>query len=161
MAGIALTLAAVLTVANLGISDKESLIASGRPVYFELTPVDLRSLMQGDYMRLNFRLPGNVERSVGELAGATRPRVVAGGDARGIAAVRRRDEGRPLAGDEIRVELTLRDGRWIIVSDAWFFREGDGARWQAARYGEFRVAEDGRALLVGMADKDLRAISAR
>jgi uncharacterized membrane-anchored protein len=46
------------------------------------------------------------------------------------------------------------------VTDAWFFREGDAERWQKARYGEFRVAPDGRALLVGMADADLRPIAA-
>ena len=38
------------------------------------------------------------------------------------------------------------------------FREGDGQRWEQARYGEFRVEPDGRALLVGMADAQLRPI---
>ena len=39
------------------------------------------------------------------------------------------------------------------------FEEGDGKRWEAARYGEFRVAADGQALLVGMADAQLRPIA--
>ncbi|MET0351671.1 MAG: GDYXXLXY domain-containing protein, partial [Rhizobacter sp.] len=46
-----------LAVANVGIARKEALIAHGRTVLVELAPVDPRSLMQGDYMRLNFRLP--------------------------------------------------------------------------------------------------------
>jgi uncharacterized membrane-anchored protein len=71
----------------------------------------------------------------------------------------RLDEGQPLAADEIRIELTPKNGRWILVSDAWFFREGDAQRWAAARYGEFSVAADGRALLVGMADDKLQAIA--
>ena len=56
--------------------------------------------------------------------------------------------------------MTPKGGRWTLVTDAWFFREGDGERWQKARYGEFRVAPDGRALLVGMADAELKPIVA-
>lgn len=44
------------------------------------------------------------------------------------------------------------------MSDAWFFREGDAARWEKARFGEFRVLPDGKALLVGMADEKLQVI---
>ena len=62
----------------------------------------------------------------------------------------RLDDGTPLAADELRVELTPKDGRWILVSDAWFFKEGEGDRFAQAKYGEFRVAPDGRALLVGV-----------
>ncbi|WP_046241178.1 GDYXXLXY domain-containing protein, partial [Delftia tsuruhatensis] len=63
-----------------------------------------------------------------------------------------------LAPGEQRFELTPRGGRWTLVTDAWYFREGDGQRWEQARYGEFRVEPDGRALLVGMADAQLRPI---
>jgi len=66
--------------------------------------------------------------------------------------------GEPLAPGEQRFELTPRGGRWTLVTDAWYFREGDGQRWEQARYGEFRVEPDGRALLVGMADAQLRPI---
>ena len=47
----------MLPVANVGIWQKEQLIAHGQPVFVELAPVDPRSLMQGDYMRLEFRVP--------------------------------------------------------------------------------------------------------
>ena len=59
-------------------------------------------------------------------------------------------DGTPLAADELRIELTPKDGRWILVSDAWFFAEGEAARWEKAKFGEFRVDADGRALLVGL-----------
>jgi len=67
----------------------------------------------------------------------------------------------PLAAGEMRIELTPKGERWMLVSDAWFFRDGDGKRWEAARYGEFRVTPDGKALLVGLADAQLQAISAK
>jgi uncharacterized membrane-anchored protein len=63
-----------------------------------------------------------------------------------------------LAADELRITLTPKNGQWILVSDAWYFREGDAPLWEKARYGEFRVLPDGTALLVGMADADLKPI---
>jgi uncharacterized membrane-anchored protein len=156
---IVFTAVATLAVANLGIVQKERLIAEGRPVFVELAPVDPRSLMQGDFMRLNFRLPDDVQRQLDSLLTRQRPQVVARRDARGVATLLRIAEpGAVLAAEELRIELTPKSGRWMLVSDAWFFREGDGERWSRARYGEFRVADDGRALLVGMADAELRRI---
>lgn len=159
--GIALSAVAVLAVANVGIWQKEDLIAHGRTVYIELAPVDPRSLMQGDFMALDFRL-GDTLRS--QLDGAdrrTQPVAIARLDARGVATLERLADtatDATLPADGLRIALTPKTGRWVVVSDAWFFREGDGERWQAARYGEFRVQPDGRALLVGLADAELRPI---
>lgn len=156
--GIGLSAVAVLATANVGIWQKEDLIAHGQAVYVELAPVDPRSLMQGDYMRLNFAVPADMQMKLDGLVTLERPHVVAQRDARGVARLLRVDDGTPLATDELRIELTPKDGRWIVVSDAWFFREGEAERWAAAKYGEFRVGPDGKALLVGMADAQLSAI---
>ncbi len=144
------TTVAVLLVANVGIVQKERLIRDGRPVFVELAPIDPRSLMQGDFMALNFNIPGAGNERKAGLLRATRPRVVARVDARGVAQLLRIDHGEPLAPGELAIELTPKGGRWTLVTDAWFFAEGEAARWQAARYGEFRVDGNGRALLVGM-----------
>jgi uncharacterized membrane-anchored protein len=156
--GIASTLAAVLLVANVGIWQKERLIATGQPVFVELAPVDPRSLMQGDYMALAFRLPPEVEPHVEGLATADRPKVVARREANGIATLLRADDGQPLAPGELRIELTPKDSRWVLVTDAWFFREGEAERWARARYGEFRVDASGKALLVGLRGDKLQAL---
>jgi len=154
--GIGIAAIAVLAVANVGIWQKERLIAAGQPVFVELAPVDPRSIMQGDYMALNFLVPSD-GRFDGLLA-AERPRVVARRDPRGVATLLRRDAGTPLAGDELVIELTPKNGRWTVVTDAWFFREGEAQRWAKARYGEFRVDAGGRALLVGLRGPKLEAL---
>ncbi|MEP7083140.1 MAG: GDYXXLXY domain-containing protein [Betaproteobacteria bacterium] len=157
--GIALTLLLTLAAANIGIWQKEDLIAHGQPVYVQLAPVDPRSLMQGDFMQLEFRLPGEAQDAPDQPFAFGRPQVVARRDARGVAVpVRVLTAGAPLAADEMQIELTPKNGRWILVTDAWHFAEGDAERWSKARYGEFRVAPDGRALLVGMADQNLLPI---
>ncbi|WP_088279873.1 GDYXXLXY domain-containing protein [Ideonella sp. A 288] len=144
-----------LAVANVGAWQKENLIADGQPVFVELAPADPRSLMQGDFMRLNFRVPDAVQATADGLLTGARPVVVARRDGRGVATLLRVDDGRPLAADELRLQLTPKDGRWIVVTDAWFFREGEAARWAAAKYGEFRVEPGGRALLVGLRGEGL------
>src|SRR5690606_22795049 len=53
---LATGLVLVLTVVNVDIYRKESLLAEGKPVILQLRPVDPRSLMQGDYMALNFQV---------------------------------------------------------------------------------------------------------
>jgi uncharacterized membrane-anchored protein len=156
--GIALTLLAVLAVANLGIWQKERLIAQGEPVFVELAPVDPRSLMQGDYMRLEFRLPPAVETRSGSLTAGPRPHVVARRNARGVATLQRMHDGTPLAPGELLIELTPKSGRWILVTDAWFFEEGQAYRWEKAKYGEFRVRADGQALLVGLRDAEMKPL---
>lgn len=157
-AGIALTALAVLSVANVGIWQKENLIAHGQALFVVLAPADPRSLMQGDFMRLNFSMPGDVGAMSDEIVSAARPRVVARRDERGVATVLRLHAGAPLAADELLIELAPKDGRWILVSDAWFFKEGEASRWEKAKYGEFRVEPSGRALLVGLRGAKLEAL---
>ncbi len=152
-----------LVLVNTGIWQKQRLISAGRPLFVALAPVDPRSLVQGDFMRLNYDLGADINAANLYRLGAARPKVVLKVDARGVARVQRLHElgtsDTPLAPDEQLMELSPKNGGWTLVSDAWFFREGDGARWQAAKYGEFRVRPNGQALLVGLADAKLQRIS--
>lgn len=150
-----------LLVANGAIWQKQNLIAHGQPLYLALAPVDPRSLMEGDYMRLRFPTVDAHEVSLLRDWGAARPRMVVQLDGRGVATVQRlHTAAQPLAANERLLELTPKDGNWVVVTDAWFFKEGEAQRWQTARFGEFRVLPDGRALLVGMADANLQPILA-
>lgn len=157
-AGLALSAVLVLLMANGGIWQKETLIAHGQPVFVSLVPVDPRSLMQGDYMALRFELPEDMSFANAPQAAGQRPHVVAQRDARGIASALRPDLGAPLTRDELRIELSPKNGDWVLVTDAWFFKEGEGEHWAQAKYGEFRVTPDGRALLVGLRGADLSVL---
>ncbi len=153
-AGVVLT----LVVVNVSIWQKQQLIANGQRIYMELMPQDPRSLMQGDFMRLRFA----ALQAPDPLASlnAQRPRMVVTLDARGIAKPERMHSAEALQPNEKLVQLTRKEGGWVVVTDAWFFQEGQAKRWEAARYGEFRVLPDGQALLVGLADAQLKAIRA-
>lgn len=156
LAGSVLT----LVVANGAIWQKQQLIAKGTPLFLALEPVDPRSLMEGDYMRLRFPTVSAQAEPLLQSVGAERPHMVVRVDAQGVGKVERlHTPGQPLAAGEQLLELTPKDGSWVVVTDAWYFKEGEAARWQAARFGEFRVLPDGRALLVGMADANLKPIT--
>ena len=149
-AGILASLALTLVVANFAIWQKEALISTGRPVFIALAPADPRSLMQGDYMTLNFQLP-----PLETLRTARHARVVARIDSRGIAVIRRLATDQPLAVDEIMIELVPTGSGLRPASNAWYFKEGEAQRWSVAKYGEFRIDGNGRALLVNLRGANL------
>jgi uncharacterized membrane-anchored protein len=145
-----------LLVVNVGIWQKEAVISNGRTVLVELAPADPRSLAQGDYMTLNFRLPPvTAQPRPNDMP----PHLVVQVDERGVALPLRielaGEEAPVLAPGELRIELTAKDGRWVLVTDAWFFKEGDAQRFAVAKYGEFRITADGDAVLVGLRDTRL------
>lgn len=152
-----------LGLVNTGIWKKEQIIAQGRSVFVALAPVDPRSLMQGDYMALSFvsdparLLPSPLANGQGRPATAHLS-VVFALDARGVAQLRHLADGRPLASDELLVDLAWRGGRWVLATEAFFFKEGTARRWQGARYGEFRINARGEAVLVGLRGAELQAL---
>ena len=60
--------------------------------------------------------------------------------------------------DEIILPLKQLKGRWVLVTDAYFFPEGQGSHFAKGRFGDFRVLPGGRALLVGLADDQKQEI---
>jgi uncharacterized membrane-anchored protein len=127
---------------------KELVLRDGRQIYVQLAPVDPRSLMQGDFMALRFVLPPVPEALKSETALVGMATI----DGRGLARITRIAalSAKP-AGNERQIMLTYK-GRWTIATDAFFFKEGTGKRYEAARYGIFKLAEDGSAVLTGLAD---------
>lgn len=149
---LALGLVAMLFAANGAIWQNEALIRDGRPVYVALAPVDPRSLMQGDYMALRFATDGVTVTPPADHAPV---HLVFKLDARGVATASRQHRGETLERDELLMRMARKHGQWLLVTDAFHFKEGEGPRWAAARFGEFRVEPGGRALLVGLRGPDL------
>lgn len=153
--GIATSLLVTLLVANIGIWQKETLISNGKQVFIALAPVDPRSLMQGDYMALNFQLTGPQET---DLWSRQRVKAVVRMDGRGIAVIQGLAMNRPLQPDEIYFELRPTQSGLRPATDAWYFKESEANRWAKASYGEFRVDQRGQALLVDLRGPNLEKL---
>jgi uncharacterized membrane-anchored protein len=152
---IAAGLVIALALVGIEVGRKERLLASGQVVLLELAPVDPRSLMQGDYMRLDY--------AVSRLGAATTgwPRdgaLVVQADAQGVARFVRRDDGQPLSSGEHRMTYRRRGPAVRVGTDAFYFQEGTADVYAQARFGELRVAPDGTSVLVGLRDADLRPL---
>ncbi|MEV4781712.1 GDYXXLXY domain-containing protein [Burkholderia sp. LMU1-1-1.1] len=154
-AGIAASLLLTLMVANGAIWQKEALISTGKPVFIALAPVDPRSLMQGDYMTLNFQMPALDREETGALR---RAMVIAKVDDRGVAVMQGLAVARSLAPDEILIELVQTGSGLRPATNAWYFKEGEAPRWSQAKYGEFRIDDKGRALLVNLRGANLEQL---
>lgn len=158
----------IVALVNYSIYQKEQHLAEGRVVYLELAPVDPRSLMQGDYMALRFGVANQV---YAQLPKATddQPRspkvntadgyVVVALDDRAVGSFARIDDGQPLADNEMKLRYRLRNGEVKFATNAFFFQEGHAQAYEAARYGQFRVDENGELLLVDMFDENLLKIN--
>lgn len=149
-------------IALTGIIGKERLMANGEVVYLRLAPVDPRSLMQGDYMALNFSIANEVRVAHGtDQTRLTREEVIViRRDASQEGHFVRLYQGEALAAGEQLLRIQNVPSRWggnavQVSTDAWFFQEGQAERYAKARFGEFRVDANGQALLVGMRDEGL------
>ena len=160
MVAIALT-AVILVLFNVSIIDREETISTGETLFLELAPVDPRSLMQGDYMRLRFVVEDSVPAGTLEER-ERRGYLVLRGDSEGVARFVRIHNGESLEQGErlVRfhtagwIDQALGSDRIQIVPDDFFFQEGHRELYEDAQYGMFRFDDRGRYLLVGLADGD-------
>ena len=148
----------VLAIVNWSIAQRESHLEHGRVVYLELAPVDPRSLMQGDYMALDFAVAREARAALRDARQAADGRIVVTVGSDGVARYARIDGGQPLAADEVRLRYRIRAGEMKFATNAWFFEEGTAGRYEPARYGEFRVDARGELLLTRMRGKDLQPL---
>lgn len=145
----------VLAVLNWTIYARERHLAEGRIVLLELAPVDPRSLMQGDYMALRFRAADDFQRTAKTVEDG---RIVVRLDEKNVGRFVRRDDGTALGERDLALRYRIRDGRVKFATNAFFFQEGTAKLYEAARFGEFRVALSGELLLTGLRGKDLEPL---
>jgi len=167
--GVIAALACLLTLllVNLSILGKERLLKQGRAVYLQLAPVDPRSMMQGDYMALNFEvapeairaLPATgAERNQWSDSGNQDGRLVVRLDERSVASFARIEDQQPLAENEMFLRYRVRNGQLKFATNAFFFQEGTGEQYENARYGLFRVDAQGELLLTRLCDENLQML---
>src|SRR5688500_3978841 len=149
---------AILAFVNFGIYQRQMLVTEGRVVLLKLAPVDPRSLMQGDYMRLNFEVAGQAFPRFGGEDLVEDGHVEVGVDAQGVGHFRRLADGKPLAPDEVALRYRIRAGEPNFATNGFFFEEGTAHVYERAEYGEFRVAADGEMILTGLRGERLEVL---
>lgn len=144
----------IVIAVNWSIYAREQLLSNGRVVLLELAPVDPRSLMQGDYMALNFKVATEAFPR-GEIKPSTDGHLVVTLDTRGIGNFKRFADSTPLSANEAVLQYRIRNDQVKFATNAFFFEEGSSEKYQTAHYGEFRVSPDGEMLLTRLRDTNL------
>ena len=147
----------ILAVLNFQIYRKERLIKGSEEIFLELAPVDPRSLLQGDYMALNYKIANEMRDKLQEDEDAPPTgRVVVGLDDKRIATYRGTWAGEPLGDDERLLRYRrVGHGQVRVGVDSFFFEEGQGRHYENARYGIFLLDKRGRMILRSLADVNL------
>ena len=148
---------AILALVNVSIYSRERLLNEGSVVILQLAPIDPRSLMQGDYMALRFQVGNDIRARVAKDSPHDGYAVMTL-DNRRVATFARIDNGSPLAANEARMRYRMRETQIKFATNAFFFQEGDARLYSAARYGEFRVDNDGESILTALRDEQLTVL---
>ena len=153
---ILVNLLLILAYFNWSIYAKEQMIKNGHLILLELAPVDPRSLMQGDYMSLRYKIAEGIKTDSIDKLGY----FVITLDAAGVAnRVRIQNDITPLQSSELLIRYHLVD-QWDlhIGAESFFFEEGQAEKYQKAKYGGIRVDGEGNSVLVGLYDEMKRRI---
>lgn len=156
----------VLVLANMlillgyfvwSVYSKEQIRRTGNLVLLELAPADPRSLIQGDYMRLNYAITAGVDyRSI---------------PAKGFFVVRTdnhnvghkisiQEKSEPLKAGELLIKYKVSgDGLIRIGPDSWFFQEGRAEIFAKAKYGALKTDSKGNSILTGLYDEHFRRLN--
>ena len=113
----------VLAALNYSIYEKEQIKAHGETLLLELEPIDPRSLIQGDYMRLRYA----IARAASEQEIAShikRGYMVVQPDENNVAQFVRFYEDEKLSQNEKLLRFHKHMIRIDIVPDSFFFQEG-------------------------------------
>lgn len=145
------------------IYQKEETLKHGMVLRLELAPVDPRSLMQGDYMRLHFSLVSVVDKELVKIKYKVNKLIIKV-DKNKVGTFSKFKENNILENDELVLNFTYTkygNGDFVrskIGITSYFFEEGKGKKYEHAIYGEFMVNENGEAILQHLLDKSYHKI---
>jgi uncharacterized membrane-anchored protein len=112
-------------------------------------------LIQGDYMALRYKIAADLEN---QESLPLRGKLVINVAENGVAAFVRVDDGTPLGPNERLLNYYKHEWQIDLGAPSFFFEEGTADAYDAAQYGEMRVAEGGTSVLIGLRDENLQPL---
>ena len=166
----------LLGAVNYKVQQFEDVLATGKPVVLKIAPADPRSLMQGDYMVLNYAILSELQQSqflsesnesnettgIDELSpSGKKAYILVHLDKNHVATLCEAQSEIPTDFKHCtpNVYLPIRYRGWSpeLPSQDYFFAEGKGEYYAQSEYAEYRF-KDGILLLARLLDKDLKGL---
>ncbi len=147
----------IILAFTFAIFQKQEILRDGRVVYLELAPIDPRSIMQGDYMRLRYELAVVARKAMGENKNKT-GYFILDVDEKNVAEFAGVSDGAPINENQILFKYQASQyGQILITPESFLFQQGHRRLYANAQYGIFKI-RDNEHLLVGLAGGDLKEI---
>ncbi|MEQ0922491.1 GDYXXLXY domain-containing protein [Acinetobacter schindleri] len=159
----------------------EDHLANSQSIFVELAPVDPRSILQGDYMALNYELhfEGDAEADRGEEGGLPDKKIAAlekriQDQTHLLSYIQLDDQHRVIQtsldksllkiAPETSMSLILKNpsnrlANLYPAANSFLFAEGLEPCYRNAKYAEIKVKDNGQALLADLVDQNLRALN--
>ena len=138
-------------------NQKEKIITKGELVLLRLAPVDPRSLMQGDYMILNYTVNNNIPDSI-----PNKGYLILEKDSIGELHPKKFIKKLNSKHNQIAIKYQYKADDWRapikIGAESYFFEEGKAEIFEDAVYGGLRVDTDGNSVLIGLFNKNKELI---
>ncbi len=150
---VLITLVVALGLSNFSIYQRENHIKNGQSVFLRLHPVDPRSLMQGDYMALNFEISKLISKNF--LLTKSDGFVVVTLNNKRVASFVSIYNNQKLKKNQLLIQYRIRSGKVKFATNAFFFQEGTGKLYENVKFGEFKVNNKHELLLISLHDKNL------
>ena len=150
---ILLNLVLVLALFNWSVVEKEETLEEGQLVLLELAPVDPRSLMQGDYMRLSYAISRPEDEELFKNLSQKGYAVLKLNQNNVAELVRYQEEATPLNPQEQLLKYSKSSWTVNLGAESYFFEEGQAKFFEQAKYGGLKVDEEGNSILVGLYDE--------
>jgi uncharacterized membrane-anchored protein len=154
------TILLILVGTNININKKQQLIKNGEVLLFKLAPVDPRSLMQGDYMRLRFEIAGKIQSAMYKennkitIVKKNHGKAIITKSENNIVKFIDLYKGQKLEKNQRLIPYKFRNGIIKFTTNAFYFEEGKASHFEQSEYGEFRISNDGEMILVNMVDEN-------
>lgn len=152
---VIINLILVLFLFNYSACSKDKIIKNSDLFLLKLSPVDPRSLMQGDYMALNYEVLDSINHST------TLPNayiVFNLLENRVAQFVRIQEEKLPLSENEYLLQYHKVANGFSINADAFYFQEGKAKQYEDAKYGAVKINKEGHAILLYLCDETFEKI---
>lgn len=142
----------IFIVLNSLILKNELILKNGKEVMLKLAPVDPRSLLQGDFMALNYEITSELQYM--DTKEYSSGKVILDVDPNRVGWVKEKYTNQKLSSTEVLLKYKKKGGEIRVATNGYFFQEGTAGSYENAEYGLFKVGKGGNAILIGLMDKN-------
>ncbi|MBN3859795.1 GDYXXLXY protein [Neisseriaceae bacterium PsAf] len=140
---------------------KENILNQGTSIYVELEPVDPRSLIQGDYMRLGYQLNIQDSQNISKQKKFYKKTLKIVLDDKHVVKESFIGYSLPLQENErlLKTKSSQFGENLYPVSESFLFAEGLEYCYNQAKFAQLKVDKKGNAVLESLTDKNLNDLN--